>query len=39
MNNNQKPTTRPEAPRPLTEEKGRTITNPPQTKPSNTPKK
>jgi hypothetical protein len=41
MNNNQKPTPTPtpQNPKPLTEEKGRTINNPPQSKPSTTPKK
>lgn len=39
MNNNQKPTPKPQYPKPLTEEKGRTINNPPQNKPSTTSKK
>lgn len=39
MNNDQKPTPKPQTPRPLTEEKGRVINNPPQSKPSTTPKK
>jgi hypothetical protein len=39
MNNNQKPTPKPQTPKPLTEEKGRTINNPPQSKPNTNPKK
>ena len=39
MNNNQKPTPKPQTPKPLTEERGRTINNPPQSKPSSNPKK
>lgn len=39
MSNNQKPTPKPQTPKPLTEEKGRTINNPPQSKPSTTPNK
>jgi hypothetical protein len=39
MNNNQKPTQKPQTPKPLTEEKGRPINNPPQSKPSTNPKK
>ena len=39
MNNNQKPTPKPQTPKPLTEEKGRVINNPPQNKPSSNPKK
>jgi len=38
-NDNQKPQERPSQPKPLTEERGRTITNPPQNKPNSTPKK
>jgi len=39
MNNDQKPTPKPQTPKPLTEEKGRVINNPPQNKPSSNPKK
>jgi hypothetical protein len=39
MDNNQKPTPKPQTPKPLTEEKGRVINNPPQSKPSTNPKK
>jgi hypothetical protein len=39
MNNNQKPTPKPQTPKPLTEERGRPINNPPQTKPTTNPKK
>ena len=39
MNNNQKPIPKPQTPKPLTEEKGRTINNPPQSKPNTNPKK
>lgn len=39
MDNNQKPTPKPQTPKPLTEEKGRVINNPPQSKPSKNPKK
>ncbi|RKS03268.1 MULTISPECIES: hypothetical protein [unclassified Flavobacterium] len=37
--NNDKPTPKPQTPKPLTEEKGRPINNPPQSKPSTNPKK
>lgn len=39
MNNNQKPTPKPQSPKPLTEEKGRIINTPPQSKPNTNPKK
>ena len=39
MNNDQKPTPKPQTPKPLTEEKGRVINTPPQSKPSTSPKK
>lgn len=39
MNNNQKPTPKPQNPKPLTEEKGREINTPPQSKPNTNPKK
>lgn len=39
MNNSQKPTPKPQTPKPATEEKGRTINTPPQSKPNNNPKK
>jgi hypothetical protein len=39
MNNKQKSTPEPQTPKPLTEEKGRTLNNPPQIKPYVTPKK
>jgi len=37
--NNQKPNPKTQTPKPLTEEKGRVINNPPQSKPNTNPKK